>query len=287
MSADGITGAAGTASGARTRSAGVARYTFGMSVDRLQKVLARAGIASRRKSEELISAGRVTVDGRVATLGDTVSGHERIVVDGQVVEPRERHRTFALHKPPGVVTTASDERGRPTVMDFVPDVPGLHPVGRLDMDSEGLLLLSTDGELTLRLTHPRYEHEKEYRVWCAQGRVDERDVQRWLEGVELDDGPARALEARPLTGGALVVLHEGRNRQVRRMLEARGYTVERLLRTRIGGWKLGDLEPGAWHELTAEDLVTLGYTRGPDRPDRNAGPPSEIPDSAERTPRGE
>lgn len=255
-----------------------------MPGDRLQKVLARAGVASRRKSEELIEAGRVTVDGRVAELGATVSGGERIEVDGVVVQRREEHRTFALHKPPGVVTTASDRHGRPTVLDLVPNVPGLHPVGRLDLDSEGLLLLTTDGELTLRLTHPRYEHEKEYRVWCAEGTVGERDARRLVEGVELEDGFAAADRAKPLSGGALLVLHEGRNRQVRRMLEAVGYAVERLLRTRIDGLLLGDLEPGSWRELTAGDLAKLRYTRGRASDDSR---PSEIPDSADPASRGE
>ena len=255
-----------------------------MAGDRLQKVLARAGVASRRKAEALIEAGRVTVDGRVAQLGETVTGGERIEVDGEPIERRDVHRTFALHKPAGVVTTASDEHGRPTVMDLVPDVAGLHPVGRLDLDSEGLLLLTTDGQLTLRLTHPRYEHDKEYRIWCAEGTVSGGDIARLRSGVALDDGPARATDARPATGGALVVLQEGRNRQVRRMFAALGYTVERLLRTRIAGLLLGDLAAGLWRELTAEDLEKLGYTAGRSADGYRA---SEIPDSAHPARRGE
>ena len=236
------------------------RYTLAMAEPRLQKVLARAGVASRRKSEDLIAAGRVTVDGNIAGIGDTVAPHAVIRVDGRVVERRVRHRTFALHKPAGVVTTADDERGRTTVLDLLPPVPGLHPVGRLDLDSEGLLLLTTDGELTLRLTHPRYEHEKEYRAWCAEGALPPDAIRRLQAGVELDDGPAAAVSARSVTGGALLVLHEGRNRQVRRMLAAVGFTVERLLRTRVADLLLGDLVAGEHRELTNEDLMRLGYT---------------------------
>jgi 23S rRNA pseudouridine2605 synthase len=147
-------------------------------------------------------------------------------------------------------------------MDLVPYVPGLHPVGRLDLDSEGLLLLTTDGQLTLQLTHPRYEHEKEYRVWCTEGDLTEGAVRQLVDGVDLEDGQARAARARTLNGGGLLVLREGRNRQVRRMLEAVGYTVERLLRTRIGGLSLGDLEAGAHRELGDGDLAELGYTPG-------------------------
>lgn len=222
--------------------------------------MARAGIASRRKSEDLIVAGRVTVDGRVAELGQKVAPGADIRVDGRPIQRREQHRTFALHKPAGYVTTADDAWGRPTVMDLAPNVPGLHPVGRLDLDSEGLLLLTTDGQLTLELTHPRYEHEKEYRVWCVQGEVQEAEVRRLVDGVELEDGPARALTARAITDGVLIVLQEGRNRQVRRMLTAVGYDVKRLLRTRVAGFELGDLAPGSCRELAKKDLQKLGYT---------------------------
>ena len=152
----------------------------------------------------------------------------------------------------------------------------LYPVGRLDKPSTGLILLTNDGQLAHKLTHPRYGHEKEYRVWCAEGTLRDADVRRLLGGVQLDDGPARATRARSATDGALVVLQEGRNRQVRRMFEAVGYTVERLLRTRIAGLLLDDLEPGAWRELTAADLGKLGYTAGRSRDGSRS---SEIPDS--------
>lgn len=230
------------------------------TVERLQRFLARAGVASRRKAEALILAGRVRVDGRVAQLGESVGPAAHVTLDGAPVLPLASHRTFALHKPAGVVTTAADERGRRTVLDLLPPVPGLHPVGRLDRDSEGLLLLTTDGALTQRLTHPRYGQAKTYRAWCEDGAVS-REVCRALEaGVELEDGPARALRARPAPGGAVVVLGDGRKRQLRRMLGALGHPVQRLLRTHIGGLALGELAVGAWRELGHGDLVRLGYT---------------------------
>ncbi len=225
--------------------------------ERLQKVLARAGVASRRKSELLLRAGRVTVNGAIAGLGDRVGPADDVRVDGRRVRRREEHVTYLLYKPAGVLTTASDARGRPTVVGLVPSEPGLHPVGRLDRDSEGLLLLTTDGELTLRLTHPRYGHEKEYRVWCDEGRVGDGALARLREGVALEDGPARALRARGAAGGCVVVLSEGRNRQVRRMLEAVGYRVVRLKRTRLGSLRLGDLEPGRWRRLEVDELAAL------------------------------
>lgn len=228
--------------------------------ERLQKVLARAGAApSRRKAEALVEAGRVTVDGAVARLGDRVPPGAEVRLDGRPVVAPAGRTVLLLHKPAGVVTTTADPHGRPTVMSLVPGRPGLHPVGRLDLDSEGLLLLTDDGELTLRLTHPRYEHAKRYRVWCAEGTVDESALRRLRRGVELEDGPARADAARAAPGGCAIELHEGRNRQVRRMLEAVGYRVERLLRTHLSGVALGDLAPGAWREATPEELAALGY----------------------------
>ncbi|GBF03911.1 pseudouridine synthase [Deinococcus aerius] len=225
--------------------------------ERLQKRLARAGVASRRAAEELITAGRVTVNGEVATLGRTVLPTDEIRVDGSLVETEALEKvTFLLHKPAGYVTTARDEYGRRNVLSAMPPVPGLHPVGRLDKDSEGLLLLTTDGQLTLTLTHPRYGHEKAYRAW-TDGEPTETELRSLEDGIELDDGPARALSARPARGGAFVTLQEGRNRQVRRMLDALGYPVTRLLRYRVGGLWLGDLDPGEYRELTGRDLHDL------------------------------
>ena len=245
--------------------------------ERLQRFLARAGIASRRKAEELIVAGRVTVDGDVAVLGQKVAPGQRVALDGTAVAARTEHRTFVLHKPAGFVTTAADERGRRTVLELVPRVPGLHPVGRLDLDSEGLLLLTTDGALTDRLTHPRYGHAKTYRVWCEGGALPRAECRMLEAGVELDDGPARALRARPAPGGAVVDLGDGRKRQVRRMFDAVGHPVQRLVRTHVGGFALGDIPLGGYRELGPEDLRRLGYT-----PRNDDAPPSRTA-SAPRT----
>lgn len=231
--------------------------------ERLQKVLARAGAApSRRKAEGMIEAGRVTIDGRTATLGARVPPGAEVRLDGAVVPLATDAVVLLLHKPVGVVTTAHDPQGRRTVMDLVPAFPGLHSVGRLDRDSEGLLLLTNDGGLTVRLTHPRYEHRKRYRVWCAAGTVEGEALARMRRGVDLEDGLAVADVARRAPGGCLLEIHEGRTRQVRRMLEAVGHEVTRLLRTRHGPVELGDLAPGAWREASAEERAELGYDPG-------------------------
>lgn len=231
--------------------------------DRLQKWLARAGAApSRRKAEALIAAGRVTVDGVVAELGTRVAVGSEVRLDGRQIEPPRTGTILLLHKPAGVVTTAHDPQGRPTVMDLVPRLPGLHPVGRLDADSEGLLLFSDDGDLTLRLTHPRYEHTKRYRVWCRSGTPDRAAFEMLERGVRLDDGSARPDRLRPASGGAWIDLHEGRKRQVRRMFEAIGWPVERLRRTRVGPVRLGDLAAGEWRDATPAERKALGYDSG-------------------------
>lgn len=231
--------------------------------DRVQKWLARAGAApSRRKAEGLIAAGRVTVDGRTVSLGDRVPAGGEVRLDGRIVAPPATGRVLLLHKPAGVVTTVRDPQGRPTVMDLVPAVAGLHPVGRLDLDSEGLLLLTDDGALTQRLTHPSFEHRKRYRVWCRGGTPDGAALERLSRGVELDDGPARADRVRAADGGAWIDLHEGRTRQVRRMFDAVGWPVERLLRTRVGPVQLGDLPAGAWRDARPGERRGLGYDPG-------------------------
>jgi 23S rRNA pseudouridine2605 synthase len=230
--------------------------------ERVQKVLARAGIASRRAAEALISAGRVRIDGRLAQLGDRLLPGQELQLDGRPVEAPPQPRTLALHKPAGVITSAADERGRRTVLDLVPAIPGLHPVGRLDRDTEGLLLLTTDGELTLRLTHPRFGHAKTYRAWCRGGTLPSAARAQLRRGLVLEDGPARAEHVRAAPGGVVLVLREGRNRQVRRMLEAVGAPALRLLRTHVGGLALGELEPGEWRELGRRDFHRLGYTPG-------------------------
>lgn len=225
---------------------------------RLQKVLAQVGIGSRRVCEELIAAGRVTVDGEVAELGRRVDpGSARITVDGVPLSVRPGLVTYLLNKPAGVVSTASDPAGRPTVVGLVPPEPRVHPVGRLDADTEGLLLLTNDGDLTFHLTHPRFGVEKEYLV-AVQGRLRPGEVRRLREGVVLEDGvtaPARVALVEP--GVARITIHEGRNRQVRRMFAAVGHPVERLVRIRIGPLADRSLAPGGWRPVTITELRAL------------------------------
>jgi len=225
--------------------------------ERLQKLLSRAGLASRRKAEAMIAAGRVTVNGQRASVGDRARPSDDVRLDGHQVQAEREHVTYLLHKPPGVVSAVRDDRGRQTVVDLLPSVPGLHPVGRLDLDSEGLLLVTTDGEITLRLTHPRYGHQKEYRLWCREGTVAAGALARLKAGVDLEDGPARAVSVRPVAGGCVLVMSQGRKRQARRMLAAVGYHVTRLLRTRVGEIRLGDVPPGGHRLLTDAELERL------------------------------
>lgn len=234
-----------------------------MAEERLQRALARAGLGSRRRCEELIAAGVVTVNGRVATLGDKVDIERDVVVMRGVtlnLDPNARY--LAVHKPPGVVTTMRDTHGRPDVRSLLPaDEPRLFPVGRLDRDSEGLLLLTNDGDLAEGLTHPRYEIEKEYLVEVA-GAPGPKQLAAIRRGVELDDGPARArsvriVDARGGRGNLRVVMTEGRKREVRRLLAAVGLPVTRLLRVRIGPVTLGRLTAGASRELAPEEVFEL------------------------------
>ena len=231
--------------------------------ERLQKVLARLGAApSRRKAEEWIRAGRVYVNGKVAHLGSKVSERDDISIDREHIKRKAlKPRSFALYKPVGIVTSKKDTHGRKTVMDIVPRVKGLHPVGRLDKDSEGLIILTNLGDLTLELTHPRFEHEKEYRIWCrhenGEGGVTESVLAKLVQGFDLEDGFARAVSAKPARGGATIVLTQGRKRQLRRMLAHHGYQVERLLRTRIGRLTLQDARPGDYWELSKKDIALL------------------------------
>ena len=239
--------------------------------ERLQKILARRGYGSRRKAEELIRAGRVRVDGRPATIGQRADPSARITVDGTPIEAEQAALTLMLHKPPEVIVAASDPRGRPTVFDLLGDVPpGLRHVGRLDRDSEGLLLLTTDGELAHRVAHPRFEVAKTYEA-LVEGRPGDEALAALRDGIELDDGPTSPAEAERLRRGhdgwwVRLVLHEGRKRQVRRMLSAVGHPVRRLLRTRLGPLELGDLAPGASRPLTADELSELRALCGLDAP---------------------
>ncbi|MFV0318154.1 MAG: pseudouridine synthase [Microthrixaceae bacterium] len=225
---------------------------------RLQKVLARAGLGSRRNCEEMIADGRVTVNGQVAVLGRRVDpSSDDIALDGTPisVDPAAVYRL--LNKPSGVVSTVTDTHGRPTVTDLVPSEPPVHPVGRLDMDTEGLLLLTNDGGLTHRLTHPRFGVPKEY-LAQVKGMPSRAAVRALREGIELDDGPTAPAKVSLRSENLLrITIHEGRNRQVRRMCEAVGHPVERLVRTRIGPLRDPDLAPGEWRDLTLEELRSL------------------------------
>src|SRR5438093_11260723 len=234
-----------------------------MPPERLQRALARAGFGSRRACEELIADGKVTVNGRVATLGDRVDRQaDRVAVEGVPVNLDPNVRYYAFHKPRGVVTTMRDPQGRPDVRAFLPSgAPRVFPVGRLDRDSEGLLLLTNDGELANRLLHPSFGLSKEY-VAEVEGTPTRRQVTLIRRGVELEDGPARAAAVTSLGGadarGALrVVMTEGRKREVRRLLAAAGLPVTRLARTRIGPIRLGRLRPGEVRDLTPEEVRAL------------------------------
>jgi len=233
--------------------------------DRLQKVLAQRGLGSRRHCEELIADGRVTVNGEVATLGRRVDVLVDLVeVDGTPLAVRPGLVYYLFNKPRGVVTTLADPHGRPTVVAIVPAEPRVFPVGRLDADTEGLLLLTNDGDLAHRLTHPSYGVEKEYLAEVA-GRPSAAAVRQLREGVELEDGmtaPAKVALSPPNL--LRITIHEGRNRQVRRMCEAIGHPVRRLVRVRIGSITDRRLKPGTWRELTLAEVRALESVGAPD-----------------------
>jgi 23S rRNA pseudouridine2605 synthase len=230
----------------------------GPSGQRLQKVLAQIGLGSRRTCEELIAAGRVQVNGEVADLGRRVDPEsDQVTVDGVPVAVRPGLVYYLLNKPVGAVSTASDPAGRPAVTGLVPSEPRVHPVGRLDADSEGLLLLTNDGELTFRLTHPSFGVEKEYLVE-VKGSPKPGAVRRLREGIELEDGRTAPAQVALVAPNALrITIHEGRNRQIRRMCDAVGHPVRRLVRTRIGPIRVGTLAPGEWRELTTGEVRAL------------------------------
>jgi 23S rRNA pseudouridine2605 synthase len=226
--------------------------------ERLQKVLARAGFGSRRHCEGLIAGGHVRIDGEIAVLGRRVDvDHDRVEVDGVPIGIRPGLVHYLVNKPRNVVTTASDPEGRRTVVELVPDEPRVFPVGRLDFDTEGLLLLTNDGDLAHRLTHPSFGVPKEY-LAHVEGRPTRGALRRLRDGVELDDGPTAPASAALVGGHAIrLVIHEGRNRQVRRMCEAVGHPVTRLVRTRIGPLADRSLKPGDWRSLTLDELRAL------------------------------
>jgi 23S rRNA pseudouridine2605 synthase len=241
--------------------------------ERLQKILARAGLGSRRACEELIRQGRVSVNGQIANLGQRADPkRDRIAVDQQPVRSKQERTYIALYKPPGVVSTARDTRGRPTVVDLVESAARLYPVGRLDLDSAGLVLLTNDGELAQLLMHPRYEHSKTYQVRVA-GRPREQTLRQWREGVMLDDrrtAPANVTVLRRERDGTWLelVLREGRKRQIRRVAELLGHPVQELVRVRIGPLHLGGLKPGEWRHLSAQEVAELERLKAQKRPAR-------------------
>lgn len=238
-----------------------------MAPERLQKLLAQAGYGSRRACEEIVAAGRVTVNGQVAQLGDKADPNvDRIAVDGKRLQVEAQPVYIMLNKPRNVVTTNEDELGRKTVRDLVDYDGAIYPVGRLDADSEGLVLLTNDGELANVLTHPRYEHEKEYLVF-VQGRPDAKALQAWRRGVVLPESyrdgyrtlPARVEVIRHEGSGALlrVIMREGRKRQIRDVARLLGHPVQYLLRVRIGPLDMGELKPGKWRFLNVKEIRSL------------------------------
>lgn len=230
---------------------------------RLQKYLADAGIASRRASEKLITEGRVTVNGSVATLGMSVSEGDEVLFDGAPVRPAEARAVIMLYKPRGVVCTSDDPEGRPTIQLYFTDLPyRLYSIGRLDLNSEGLLLMTNDGDLAYRLTHPKFGVEKTYYV-VTDGTLTATEIASLTNGVQLDDGitaPAKVSNVRTTVRGDtsfLITIREGRNRQIRRMAEAVGHKTLRLKRERFAGLSIGSMQPGEWRFLSDEELARL------------------------------
>jgi len=230
---------------------------------RLQKYLAHAGVSSRRKAEEFITAGHVRVNGAtVRELGTTVGSDDRVELAGKVVKVPDEKRYLVLNKPPKVMTTMRDPGGRRTVASLVPREGGrVVPVGRLDYDTSGVLFLTNDGDLAHVLTHPKFGVEKTYRA-LVQGRLAGEDMKRFLAGIRLDDGRSRPAKIRVVRAGPAaseidVTIHEGRNRQVRRMFEATDHPVLSLVRFRFGPLSLGDLPVGNWREATQRELSAL------------------------------
>jgi pseudouridine synthase len=247
-----------------------------MTAERLQKLMAAAGYCSRRRGEWLLRQGRVRVNGIVAGLGDRADAErDRIEIDGRPLQALPQTLTVLLNKPPGVLSTCHDPHGRPTVLDLLPPElrhgQGLHPVGRLDADSRGALLLSNDGDLTLRFTHPRYGHRRRYRVW-VRGLPDGATLARWRAGVPLDDRPSQPLQLQLLQhdGQASLLeveMGEGRNRQIRRTAGLLGHPVLDLQRIAIGPVGLGDLPEGRWRRLQPEEwMAEDAAVANPDRP---------------------
>lgn len=257
---------------------------------RLQKVLAAAGVASRRKAEEMIAAGRVSVNGqKVSVPGTQVDpATDLVVVDGRPITHRSRERYILLYKPPGCVTTLSDPQGRPTAAEYLGAVGDrVFPVGRLDWDAEGALLFTTDGELANRLAHPRYGHRRTYLV-KVKGDPAPEALARMLSGVRLEDGPAQALEAAnhertDKNTWLRVVVGEGRKHLVKRLCESVGLEVQRLFRPEFGGVSVQGLRPGRYRELGREEVESLRRAAGMARGEASPAPsPGELPRAARR-----
>ena len=248
--------------------------------ERLQKLLAQAGYGSRRACEEYIIAGRVSVNGKVAILGQKADlASDTVTVDGKALAKHEALTYIALYKPRNVLSAAEGQDDRRTVRDLIPVSGHLYPVGRLDFDSEGLILMTNDGELTNKLTHPRYGHEKEYRVLLAR-KPDGEQIDAWRRGVVLEDGdktqPAHVNFLTVSGKGAWirVVMGEGKKRQIREVGKLLGLPVVRIIRTRIGTLKLGDLKPREWRHLTEDEVNAL---KGKDVPKMERKPRPKTP----------
>ena len=233
-----------------------------MPEERLQKLIAAAGLGSRRHAETLLRAGRVSVNGRTAQLGERADPErDAICINGQPLRPAQPPLVLLLNKPAGVMCSCHDPEGRPIVLDLLPpelaNGQGLHPVGRLDFHSRGALLLSNDGNLTLKLTHPRYHHSKTYRIW-VRGQPSQEVLDRWARGVPLDGQPSQPVNLHRLdqerdATQLQLVMHEGRNRQIRRTAELLGHPVLDLQRVAIGSIELGELPEGRWRRLNRQE----------------------------------
>jgi len=237
---------------------------------RLAKYLASAGVASRRASEEIVRAGRVTVRGVAVTdPARDVEPGDAVALDGRPVAPGQDRVVYALNKPAGVVSTARDPQGRPTVVTLVPQTERLYPVGRLDIDTTGLILLTNEGDLAHRLTHPSFEVEKTYRAVVGGPPVREGALRALRDGLELDDGRTAPARVRRISADTIeITIHEGRKRQVKRMCEAVGHPVKRLERVAFGPLQLGDLPRGRWRKLSAGEVTSLVEWAGGRSPER-------------------
>ncbi len=253
-------------------------------VERLQKILAKAGYGSRRACDELISDGRVSLNGTIAVPGQRAdASKDNITVDGARVRPARELVYIALYKPRNVISSVDDPVGRKTVADLIPEVRGLYPVGRLDWDSEGLVLMTNDGELTNRLTHPRYGHTKEYRVLVAR-KPDPEQLRTWRAGIVLSDGhrtsPAKVEREQTAGKGAWlrVIMGEGRKRQIRETAALLGLPVVRIVRTRISTLHLGGLAPAQWRYLSTAETQALKQGATTPKPFRRPRPaPKRTP----------